>query len=504
MSLTGELGASTALVATLPSRVFTRSGASLDPHGDVWEWIDGPFDAHINFRRYGKGFESFVPALKLCLLPFVKGYSCGYVLNLEGAFRHFTTVIGACPEACITTAHISSYGAKLVEHERSRLGTLNVLLQKWVALGLPGVDPKCAIFLVERRKPGHKKGEAVRTRDPVEGPLSEEEYTAFYSAVNAAYGRNELPLWTLLLTRLLLACGGRISQYASLKFGDFDTSTFVLKLPQVKTREVHARTSFLEFDISPQTGRLIVDYVSAMREQGFADTGPFFPAALVMVEGGRKRRPADDLFFGHCSPEGLSQRYRACVQELAPPTSRLDYAPMPVTPKRFRYTFGTRLAEEGASKLLIANRMGHADLQHVDVYVSASPKIVENIDKAMGAALVPLANAFKGQLVENEAQTTHKGAPGSRIIDFRVSQKTLGSCGGKGQGCAFNKPVACYPSCACLAASATPHWMLASALREICRRCLSGLGIPRMMARELSSALTACVTTSTCWPRSAG
>ena len=47
-------------------------------------------------------------------------------------------------------------------------------------------------------------------------------------------------------------------------------------------------------------------------------------------------------------------------------------------------------------------------------------------------------------MVEDEEHSTHKGAPGSRIIDFRVSKDPVGSCGGKGQGCEFNKPVACY------------------------------------------------------------
>lgn len=71
--------------------------------------------------------------------------------------------------------------------------------------------------------------------------------------------------------------------------------------------------------------------------------------------------------------------------------------------------------------------MGHADLQQVDVYVAASPKIVENIDKTMGALLAPLAQAFKGQVVQDEEHSTHKGAAGSRIIDFRVSKDPVGT-----------------------------------------------------------------------------
>jgi integrase len=445
MSGTTELRSTTPLVITLPKRVFTRGGGSFDPRGDLWEWADGPFNARVDFRRYSDGFEAFVPSLKQALLSFVK-YSSGYVIGLQQSFSHFVGVMQTCPEGGIGVQHISNYAAKLGADEVGpRLGRLNCLLQKWVALRLPGVEPECATYLQERRKPGCKRGEAVRTRDPVKGPLSEEEYTALYSAVNAAYGRGDVPLWTLLLTRLLLACGGRISQYASLKLADFDCTTLVLSLPQAKTREENTRSSLLPFDISPQTGRLIADYINGLQAEGYDDNSAFFPQDKVMPQGPRKQlRAIDDLFYGHCAPNRLSQRFMLLMAEIAPPTSRLDFAPMPLTPKRFRYTFGTRLAEEGASEVVIANRLGHADLQHVKVYVAASPKIVENIDRAMGALLAPLAGAFKGQVVENEERTTHKGSPGSRIIDFRVSKDPLGSCAGKGSNCAFNKPVACY------------------------------------------------------------
>lgn len=444
MPQTNRSFSSTGLVPTLPAHIFTRSGASLDPRGDVWTWSDGPFDSTIDFRKYRNESRKFTPYLKLALIPFVKGYSCHYADNLQGVFLHFTKTIASPIFGNIAPSHISDYANKLRAHERWRLGTLSTLLQKWVELGLPGVEPECALFLTEQRKPGNTKGEAVRTRNPVSGPFSEGEYTALYSAVNTAYGQGVLALWTLVLFRLLLACGGRISQYASLKVKDFSISTHVLKLPQAKTGEIHTRVTFLEFDISPQTSRLIKDYMSELRRQGFGEDAPLFPESLVSTLTRRKARKPDDLFFGHCTPSGLSQRFNNCLSDIAPPTPRLDFAPIPVTPRRFRYTFGTRLAEEGVSKIVIANRLGHADLQHVDVYVAASPKITENIDLAMGRSLTPLARAFKGQLVEDETKTTHKGALGSRIIDFRVSTAPVGSCAGKGQGCAFNKPVACY------------------------------------------------------------
>ena len=445
MSQAINLHPSAPLALVLPERAFTRNGTSFDPRTDLWEWTDGPFNARIDFCRYKNGFDGFVPMLKQALLPFVKGHSAHYVLALNEAFFHFTKITQIAPVEPINAQHISNYAAKSRDQIVGRLGRLSVLLQRWVALGLPGVEPASATYLVERRKPGYERGNAVRTRDPVKGPLTEEEYTALYSAVNAAYGCGALPLWMLLLTRLLLACGGRISQYASLKLKDFDEVTSVLKLPQAKNREKHTRNSLLPFDISPQTSQLIKNYINELQTEGYDENAAFFPEKLVMPQGVRNQlRGTEDLFYGHCQPSSLSHRFKLLIGEIAPPTSRLDFAPIPISTKRFRYTFGTRLAEEGASKVIIANRMGHADLQHVEVYVSASPKIVDNIDKAMGILLAPLARAFKGQLVEDEEGTTHKGAPGSRIIDFRISKDPIGSCGGKGRNCAFNKPVACY------------------------------------------------------------
>lgn len=435
----------TKLTTTLPDRIFTRGGSSIDPTEEVWEWTDGPFKARLDFRRYNLDFRTFITPLKQSLAPFLRGHSSSHVSNLFQAFSHLTQTLGVPPNNSISAKYISDYAAKLKSNEIGRLGTLNGLLQRWTSLELPGVEPECAIFLLERRKPGNKKGDAVRNRDPVSGPLNEDEYTSLYSATNAAYGRGDVPLWALLLMRLLLACGGRISQYASLKVIDFDSKSSVLSLPQGKTGEQHARTSFLQFDIGPQTARLITEHIESLRTKGNSANSALFPRNLISLRQKEEHfRTKDNQFFGHCFPPELSFRFREIMEDIAPPTARLDFAPLPIAPKRFRYTFGTRLAEEGASKLLIANRLGHADLQNVEMYVAASPRVVENIDQAMGAMLAPLARAFMGNVVSNELESTQKGSLGSRIIDFRVSTEPLGSCEGKGAGCTFNKPVACY------------------------------------------------------------
>lgn len=417
------------------------------PNEDVWNWLDGPFRVNLNFRNLTID-PALNSSLKNTLIFFSKGSSAKHLINLFQAFRHFVDSIKlTSPLESITVQMISDYAYGLKEHERGRLSTLNVLLQKWVSFGLSGVDSECTRYLRERRKPGNTKGAAVRTRDPVNGPFSEAEYTALYKSVDAAYGQGEIPLWIIVLTRLLFACGGRTSQYASLKILDFkfDTPNSFLSLPQVKTRESHARVSFLVFEISPQTSDLISEYIAQLKNKGHGDDAALFPQSEITKYGFHtENRYIDDIFVGHTTVDALSFNFIKIISDIAPLSERLNFERLTINPRRFRYTYGTRLAEEGASKNIIANRLGHVDLQNVDVYFEASPKIVENIDRAMSAQLAPLAYAFRGRLIETEDQSTHKGALGSQIIDFRISSKPLGNCGCKGKGCSFNKPVACY------------------------------------------------------------
>lgn len=434
-------------VEGLPESVMTRGGTVFDPRADLWEWTEGVFKVHLNFLRLPLPPE-MRQSLKRTLVAFAKTGAPTYLSNLFNIFRHFLAYRQRDSAlTVIDMPEVSDYFAGLRNDQKWQLGTLNVLLQKWVTLGLPGVDPSCATHLEERRKPGNTKGAAVRTRDPIDGPFSEAEYKALYKAVDVAYGSSEVPRWLAVLVRLLFASGGRISQYASLKVSDFEESqgAYLLSLPQVKGREENSRTSFKKFDLSPQTGRLLQEHIADLQEMGHDSNSALFPEGVVRHGWTNPaQRTAEDPFYGHFTAAALGKLLIANLRDISPTTERLNYHRMPINPRRFRYTFGTRLVEEGASLAVVADRLGHTDLQNVSHYFEASPKIIENIDKAMDAHLAPLAAAFRGRLVQGEEQSTQKGAPGSRIIDFRVSPEPLASCAGSGQGCSFNKPVACY------------------------------------------------------------
>lgn len=429
----------------LPDKALTRSKVLFNPQKDAWSYQDGVVSVYLDFGRIPSPFAGLVTALKGALLPFAQNNSPAYLVNLFETFLHFSrNVDQRLPEGnLLTLPHIWQYIERLQPKDQYRVGVLNVLFQKWFSLGLQGLAENLVDFLRERRTPGNTKGERVRTHNPTNGAFTEFEYVALYRSIDAAYSSGILEDWAFVLSRLLFATGQRISQYASLKLCDFVVQTskdgvdrYSIQMPLVKRRHAHSREEFKTYDLSPQTGKVVSKYVrnkAATSEEGFN-------APMFSFEG---HGNGQGIFQGHCTAKKLSQRLIDELRCIAPTTSRLDGKPMPVSAQRFRYTFGTRMAEEGCSMVIVADRLGHTDLQNVGVYFEASPKIVENIDKALDKYLVPIAEAFRGNVIADEDHASKKGTLGSRIYDFKSAKTSIGSCG-KDSGCEFSKPVACY------------------------------------------------------------
>lgn len=113
------------------------------------------------------------------------------------------------------------------------------------------------------------------------------------------------------------------------------------------------------------------------------------------------------------------------------------------SPRRLRYTRGTRAAMEGASELVIAELLDHSDTGNVGIYVEAVPEIVQRIDRGMAMHLAPLAQAFTGQLIDTEDEAARGNDPTSRIVSPRRMTCPVGSCGLFGF-CSALAPIACY------------------------------------------------------------
>lgn len=418
-----------------------------DSSDDLWNWTDGVHGVSLNFRDLPSTVAHLKEPLKVALAAVARSSSADHLTALFRGFTHFGRARSQERAGQpIEPIDLADYAAYLGPTLAWRQSVVKLLLYRWVDLGLPGVDAQCGVFYEERRIPGNPKGDAVRTHDPYRGPFTEYEYNGLYKAVNAAYGQGELPLWAMVLARLLFALGARISQYASLKLEDLtlQEGKHILMLPQIKKREEHSRVEFRACELTPQTAALVQELIESEKASGGSDDSPLFSRATIGIRKRLRVKNFDPRFEGHWTGDSLAQRITGLLQPLAPFTERLGYQQTPITTSRFRYTLGTRLAEEGASIYSIAECLGHEDTQNVKSYVEASAKVVDNIDRAMGPGLAPLAQAFRGRLVADEASSTQQGAIGTRIVDFRVSTAGVGSCGGKTSGCNQLKPVACY------------------------------------------------------------
>lgn len=429
------------------SLAVTRSGIVFDSSKDLWRWTDGVFKVNLNFAALPEGVLHMKQGLKAALLVEARSNSPGTLTAAYESFQSFARSRAADRAGLdIEPIDLANYADHLGPERQWRQAPVRTILTRMVALGMPGVDPKCAAYYEDRRIPGGPKGHPVRTHDPRKGPFSDREYLGLYKAVDTAFGQGDLPLWAMVLARLLFALGARISQYASLKLGDLSATRgkHILQLPQLKQQLEHSRSAFRSCELTAQTAGLVQALIDHERAQGGTDASPLFSRTTVLTERSEAPVLLHPLFEGHCTGQDLARVFKAQIQPLAPLTDRLGFEQVPINTKRFRYTLGTRLAEEGASAYSIAECLGHADTQNVKCYVEASPKLIEALDKALTPALAPIAQAFRGRLVEDEAGSSQRGAPGTRIIDFRVSAKGIGSCGGKTSGCSQLKPVACY------------------------------------------------------------
>ncbi|MFZ7336592.1 site-specific integrase [Comamonas jiangduensis] len=429
----------------IPDFSYTRGGTKFYPRDSLWVWREDVFSIKLDFDTLELPAR-YLTSLKITLCTVAQSSSTMYVRNLFHTFKHFWKFMrnkNLINEE-ISIVHLSNYLNSLSEIEKPRFGTLSALISWWTDLELYGFSKECADFLGERRISGNIKGESVKTRDPINGPFSEQEYIDIYKSVDAAWAEGRIEFWVFILTRLLFACGARSSQYASLKVCDFSIKdgTFTLLIPQVKKRSFNSRDELRAYSLSPQTGELMLEYIETLFSIGLTRDDALFPEALIKDSNCPDGKKDGNLFNGHLDKDILVKKYNQVMRKISPPSERLNYAPTPITPRRFRYTFGTRLVEEGASQFILADRLGHTDTQNVAYYYEVSPIVVDKIDKAMDEYLLPISAAFRGRLIQGELDSTHKGALGSRIIDFKTSTKPLASCAGG--DCSFNKPVACY------------------------------------------------------------
>ena len=432
----------------LPERATTRDGVEWFPRRDSWE-IPTPSNLRLfSFSGLpGLMSDEIKVSLKAVTINYLEIYSPDHAYNVHARMLSFANAVCADgPVSCITPELVLRYRATLTPDTEWYLCTLRGLFCRWVGLGLPGVAAEVGPLLRRMRLKGNEKGVAVLTSDPDKGPLTDVEFQAVVTALNDLLAKGGIDVGDYLLVWLFLAIGARPVQMALLKASDLSVvrasdgaTAYVLQVPRAKQRGAGPRSAFRPRKLIPDIGDLMERYMAGQRErwQHLGLAGKEMP--LFVNPSNTSSAPG--LAYHHTGSE-LSKRMEK-VSALLDIRSERTGRRVTASPRRLRYTRGTRATMEGASELVIAELLDHSDTQNVGIYVEAVPEIVERIDRGMAMHLAPMAQAFTGQLIDSEGEAMRGSDPTSRIVSPRRLTRPVGSCGSFGF-CSALAPIACY------------------------------------------------------------
>lgn len=305
---------------------------------------------------------------------------------------------------------------------------------------------------------GNEKGRAVRTRDSERGAFDDIEYAAIMTKLRAR-GRDLLSLFERTLVWLQIAFGRNAFAYALMREEDYrplpEAGTGRIyhrfDIPQIKQGHTYLRSGFdhklLNQELGPLVAALIAENAAARARNGWPEDCAFPLFA--------RSEPQPDLVGGplhefamHLTATEITRALKRAMDKLELTSYRTGEA-LNSNTRRFRYTFGTRLVEEGASPVQLALGLGHSDLQHVGVYYETRSSQVDRLDAALALTLGPIADAFMGRIIDDEADAVNGGDPTKRIPWFRrkfgEKPQRGGDLGVCGSGpCALFAPVSCY------------------------------------------------------------
>lgn len=490
----------------VPARGMTKHGVEVDLTGEIWRLPNaraGGAVVTLNFELLqkpnrdpiGQASASALHILKLYVAHHLASKSpmslgndrdtVGRLLNFLSARADSLGVdssrrfeFGVLTEAVLRA--FLEYGLTNTASQGNDFSRLRTFYRWGTRTGLPGFNQSLAAALQSITAGGNAKGQATRSRDPVKGPLAPDERDAVVAAIQAEAGDSRDRAVVLLHLELGLnphasvriRKGGLIRYEARIVGSDGHPKLAVyhqIRVPRVKKRRASS---------SPKT-RPISQLLASLLEP--LATGD--PEALLF-----------DWLDGYISPENAMttamQRFAAAADLVSPRTG----IRMRLTPRRFRYTLGTEMANEGHSLEKIAVVLDHTDTQNAKVYIESSPNVIAHLG-GLDALYDRVARWFGGTTVEPEAERHPAGAE-RKVIPGRAPQLPMLNVGGIGlcgrkDLCRLAPPLTCYTCDFFAAFTDGPHAEVVSSMEEYMdetfRTGAADARIPLQLARAVAA-----------------
>ncbi|WP_307942964.1 site-specific integrase [Pseudomonas mosselii] len=440
----------------LPQHVLTKGGIRFDPRQALWTYQDGLYSVYLDFSTLYLS-DSFMNSFRMVLVWFAENRSPGTLMDHFRALKSFSARIrtpGGAPLGMISAVDV----LECCDTESFRTRNLFSLLRRWCALGISGVDEDVLYVLNKKKLRRRELGKAVLTYDPELGPFTAIEQEGIQDALIDAHANGLLNEEAHVLTWLFIALGTRPIQIAAMKVcdvvrsvADDGSESYLVYVPRAKQQNPLIRQEVKPRALINQLGSLIYRFAMRIKSEFvnvLADSkqAPLFPIHKSLRA--EISEEANEWSKFHRTSGGISKLLVRSLEKLSVRSERTG-SDINLCPIRFRRTMGTNMAREGHGVHVIAELLDHSRTDTASVYVAATPELATRIDKATALHMAPLAQAFKGKLVDHEHQADRGSDSSSRIIDLRIDQtaRPMGSCGSY-SFCGLHAPLACY-TCQC-------------------------------------------------------
>lgn len=491
----------------LPASIRTLDGQQIDTSTDSWEvktYIKDGRPIHINWRHLAALAYHGTPIMspraehliKLYLVTRLQTRKPRTVLSDYERLRFFARwLLYECQYGQTTTPFKPFQWDELDEamaqaflawcnqqsaDADSIFGVLRMFYQWGVGRNYPDFNWTLYQILKTLTPIPHAKGHHVRFRHPTKGPFSPAEMQLIRQTLKQQQGRECDRV--IIMLHLELGCNpsatARLLNKDLKRIETAQSDWYQLDVPRVKKRNPYRETK--RRPISQRLGELLYRW-----QQG---------------------NPDDRLlhWLGQRTPqESIRYAMRRWVREtnlISPRTGSL----LAISPRRFRYTYATHLAEEGASRFHIAELLDHNSLHCVDVYIATTSAITDQIARATDEALQPVIGRFLGKVLTAGDEPGSEALPVDSLIPAAATHMELpllnvggvGLCGRdvRTNGlCQLFPPLSCYLCPSFAAFKDGPHQALLDGILQFCqthedrvdRRILSQLDETRQAIEEV-------------------
>ncbi|HAG9074090.1 site-specific integrase [Escherichia coli] len=374
---------------------------------------------------------------------------CSYILKYFFIFMDYSEKI--------TEQDLIAFQNK--NQNKKNYGTyLKSFFKTWYELGYPGVDKKLYNFILSwgNFSDIRKAGDVIKRKDPIQGPLTDAELQGFNEAALRAYERGSISLSDYTMALLVSHTGRRTLQITQMKVSDIIKAknskgevSYLLKIPRIKQKN-DFRELFRTFRITgnlydllqkqaQDSIEIVSQHLNRVLNNDEKQLVPLFVSTLrirYMLDNNEK----DDIFTSdkiHFNTLKIARLVRKILAEETVISERTA-KPLHASPRRFRYTLGTRAAREGAGAEVISELLDHTSPQHAGVYIQNNADYAYKIDQIVGEELFQYSKIFQGEVIEHIDDDIHASR---RIRD--LDGDDAGQCN-QCSSCSANVPVPCY------------------------------------------------------------